>query len=677
MERADETGNGQEQQYWQQPQQQPYESYGQHGQQSYDYATYGDHTGQGYDPSGYQTAYDPAAAAYQQQYGQQYEQSYDPSSSGYGQQGYQQSYPQQTDYEQQQYGWGQTDQSGQQAYYDQQYSSTPYGTDGQYADPQYAQQYQQSYYTDPSAAGVSTGAAATPYWTTAESALAADSAVPAQPSAPEQESIPDEDGLPAGSTAVGRGDEPPGALKDRVVDAALGRGPGVNRKSYLTRLAVAGGALVILAGAGYYVARGDSGSSQPSSGAAAQSQADIGVNHSKTWAAPAAAGATSANSGGSSAGNDGLLGAWATADAVVRGDGEGVTAYSAGDGHKLWTVSAPSSGAVPCAMSPTVNSSGVGAVLFQAKPGNGQDCNLLTAVDSASGQTKWKAQLPSGGGTNYGSSVMASDTRIVAVSDSAAAGYEAAGGKQQWSYSGPGKFCALSGSGDGSSLLLQSTCADTSPKQQVISLAPDSGKMLWWRGLPQNATSYTVLSANPAVVSVHMSDPTQDTIMSFSEKGDSQGTIPVAQTGGTLDSTHGSFDPDPALFFSGTTMIAAVNPPAQSASAASGPTVIAAYSLVSGKELWRTTAHEQGVAAPIGIDGSSAVVATDERVGQPARLSNFDLATGTETVGGTFPQGTGSLLGSGRVLLRGSLVVALPEYTGSYNTSATAWNAAH
>jgi hypothetical protein len=700
MERADEAGNGQEQHYWQQPQQ-PYESYDQHAQQSYGYASYGDHTGQAYDASAYQTAYDPAA--YQQQYGQ----SYDPS-SGYGQQGYAQPYPQQPGYEQQQYGY---DQSGNASYYAPQYADAAQYADAQYADaqyappqypdqqygdaqnagvqytgveyadPQYAQPYQQSLYADPSAAGVSaeTGAPA-PYWTSAEDGLAAETAIPAQASAPEQESIPDEEALPAGSTAVGRGDEPPaGGLRGRVVDAALGRGPGVNRKSYLTRLAVGGGALVILAGAGYLVAGGGSGGARPSA-AAAQSQADIGVNHSKAWAAPAVAAATGSSTSGSGTGggNDGLLGAWATADAVVRGDGEGVTAYSATDGHKLWSVAAPTSGAVPCAMSPTVSSSGVGAVLFQAKPGNGQACTLLSAVDTASGQTKWKAQLPTSGGTDYGASVMVTDTRVVAVSDAAAVGYDAAGGKQAWSYSGPGKYCALSGNGDGTALLLQSTCADTSPKQQVISLDPASGKLRWWRGLPQSATSYTVLSADPAVVSVHMSDPTRDTILSFSsDRGDSQATIPVAQTGGTLDATHGSFDPDPALFFSGTTMVAAVNPPPQSASAASGPTVIAAYSLVSGKELWRTTAHEKGVAAPVGIDGSAAVVATDERVGQPARLSNFDLASGAETVGGTFPQGTGSLLGSGRVLLRGSLVVALPEYTGSYNTSATAWTAAH
>ncbi|MEY9871094.1 hypothetical protein ABH931_000559 [Streptacidiphilus sp. MAP12-33] len=687
MERADETGNGQDQQYWQQQAQQPqqqYEPYGQHGQQSYDYSAYGEYQNQGYEQQGY----DPAA--YQQQ---AHGQGYDPAAyqqQGYEQPGYEQQSYEQPGYEQQSYEQpGYEQQSYEQPGYEQQgYEQQPaYVYDpatGQYVTGQ--QQYydpaatyaQQPYpaeqqHQDHAAYYGTPDAEAAPYWAAEEATD--EPFVPAQASAPEQESLAADSGR-SGATAVGRGEEPPAAgLKDRVRDAALGRGPNVDRKSYLTRLAIGGTALVVLAGAGWFVAGGGSGGGGPQTGPAAQSQADIGVNHTKSWAAPAAAGATTGGSANGAA-NDGLLGAWATSDAVVRGDGEAVTAYSTTDGHKLWSVAAPSAGGVPCAMSPSVDTSGIGAVLFQSKPGNGQACGQLVAVDTGSGQTKWKAQLPSSGGTNYGASVMVDDSHVVAVSDSAAVGYDAAGGKQAWSYSGPGKYCALSGNGDGTSLLLQTTCADTSPKQQIVSLDPDSGKLRWWRGLPQSAASYTVLSADPAVVSVHMTDPTQDTIMSFSAKGDSQGTIPVTQTGGTLDATHGSFDPDPALFFSGTTMVAAVSPSPQSATAASGPTVIAAYSLVTGKELWRTTAQEKGVAVPVGIDGSAAVVATDERVGQPARLSHFDLTSGAETVGGTFPQGTGSLLGSGRVLLRSSLVVALPEYTGSYNTSATAWKAA-
>ncbi|MEY9847316.1 PQQ-binding-like beta-propeller repeat protein [Streptacidiphilus sp. MAP5-3] len=671
MERDDTTGmpgdSPQEhQQYWQQ---QPYDPY---GAQQYDYSAYAEQQvpppTEGYyaQPTGYEGTYDGTYAGTYEGAGAYDGSYYDPS-------GYQQPYP-----------YAAPDQA-------------------QTYDPQTYDAQQYAYY------GQDAQAAEQPYWTAdgtgggAGNGIGADIPFPAQATAPEQESAlhsglpadadpesgvtdPDATGPdPVGATAVSRRERrgrgaasaPRGdgvsALRDRAL-AAFGGGPNGDRRTLLTRVGIAAVALVVLGGAGIWVAGSGSGGSSSNSSAAdaaAQPQANIGVNHTKSWAAPADAGATA--NGGSA--NDGLVGAWLLGDAVVRGDGLGVTAYSTTDGHKLWSVTPPSSGAVPCAMSSSVNSAGIGAVVFQSQPGSGQACSEVVAVDTSSGQAKWKATLAGGNGNSFGASVMVTDTKVVAVGNSAT-GYDVATGKQSWNYGGPGKYCALSGNGSGTALLVQSTCADTSIKQQILSLDPNSGNLIWYRGLPANAQSYTVLSASPAVVSVHMTDSTQDELKAWDDKGNPEATIPVSQSGGTIDSTHGSFDPDPALFFSGNTVVAAINPSAQSSSAASGPAVIAAFDLVSGKQLWRTTAQEKGAGVPVGIDGNDAVVATDERLGQPARLSHFDLTSGTETVGGTFPQGTGSLLGSGRVLYRDSTVVSLPEYTGSYNTAVTAWTAA-
>ena len=70
------------------------------------------------------------------------------------------------------------------------------------------------------------------------------------------------------------------------------------------------------------------------------------------------------------------------------------------------------------------------------------------------------------------------------------------------------------------------------------------------------------------------------------------------------------------------------------------------------------------------------MVATEERIGQPARLSHFDLGSGKETAGGSFPQATGSLLTSGRVLYQGAQVFVLPQFTSTYSTAATAYSSA-
>lgn len=528
------------------------------------------------------------------------------------------------------------------------YQQGPYQADPYRADPYPAAPYQpEGYQPDPYPAQDPSGDSSGD-----PSAGAARTSAEPVPAAAERPADTDES-----DASAARGAEP---LLPRLAAAAAGRAPGTDRRTFLIRAGIGALALAVVAVAGYVVA-GHGSAKKP---AAAAGQADLGGSHAKSWAAPAVAAAT---------GNDGLLGSWLLPTALVRGDGTGVTAYDTAKGGKLWTVAPPTPGAVPCAMSATVNSTGIGAVLFQAKPGTGQACTKLVAVDTATGQQKWTATINKAT-TAYGASVMVNDTRAVAVGDSAAVGYDIATGKQSWTYAGPGKYCgALSGNGTGSTLLLQSTCADTNPKQQAVNLDAGTGKLVWWRGLPPTAASYTVLSAVPAVVAVHMTDPTKDSIMSFSTKGDTQAAIFVSQTAGLLDSTHGSFDPDPALFFQGDTMLAEITPGGAGSGTAG---LLSAFNLVDGKQQWQATPQEKGRSTLVGIDTGAAVVATEERIGQQARLSHYDLTTGKEVPGGNFPQGTGSLLTSGRVLYRGSLVAVLPEFTNPYGTSATVFTSA-
>jgi len=609
----------------------------------------------------------------------------EPSYQGYDQSGYgyPSGYPDQQQYQQQPYAAPYPDQQygGQQPYADPQYQQQPYAPypdQQQYqGDPYQAQGY---YQAAPEYGGVpaqqlpeqAAGYAAP--WSTTEvyqadpyavdpypAAGTAPGGAPTTPEAAEAAAVAAPG--PAGASDADPADPaaPAAPLLPRLAAAATGRAPGTDRRSFLLRAGVGVVALGVVAVAGYAVA-GHGATKKPAAGAAS-GQANLVGSHTKAWSAPAVP---------ASAGNDGLLGSWLLSGALVRGDGTAVTAYDSTKGTKLWTVAPPTPGAVPCAMSPTVNTAGIGAILFQAKSGTGQACTQLVAVDTATGKQKWTAKINKAAKA-YGASVMVNDTRAVAVGDAAAIGYDVTSGKQSWTYAGPGKFCgALGGGGTGSTLLLQSTCADTSPKQRAINLNADTGKVVWWRGLPSTAASYTVLSATPAVVAVHMSDSKKDSVMSFSAKGDTQASIFVSQTAGLLDSVHGSFDPDPALFFHGSAMIAEITPAGATGSAAATTAgLLTAFNLVDGKQLWQATPGEKGRSALVGIDTTAAVVATEERLGQQAKLSHFDLATGKETAGGNFPQGTGSLLTSGRVLYRGSLVAVLPEFTNPYGTSAT------
>ncbi|QMU78493.1 PQQ-binding-like beta-propeller repeat protein [Streptacidiphilus sp. PB12-B1b] len=660
-----------------QPQGAPQPDYGHadYGNADYGHADYGqqhlDHGQAGYGRQqgghgGYpQQAGYPQDGDYQHQPG--YPQSYD--YSGY------QGYPEQQQYDASA-GHGHTapaEADGQPGQHDPHAPNDPHGSSGHPGHPGTSAQEQASestaawsateMYQAAFAAGAPTGA---PGASGAEAA--ADGPSPSGAPGGSGRRSDRRSGRDQGAAGAGAAPAADGPLLSRLLAAATGRAPGTDRKTFAVRAVLGAAALVVLGAAGFAVAGGGSGSSSAKPSGAAAPSVDLASAHTKAWSAPADAG--SAN------GNDGLIGSWLLASAVVRGDGMGVTAYSAASGSKLWTVAPPTAGAVPCAMSSTVGSTGVGAVLFQAKPGSGQACSLLVAVNTATGQAKWTATAATAT-AGPPASVMVNDTQVDVVGASGAVGYAAATGKQDWTYAGPGKYCVLGGNGTAGTLLLQSVCADTTPKQQVVALDAGTGKLSWWRGLPATAASYTVLSATPAVVSVHMADPTKDTLMSFSAQGDSQATIPVAQVGGRLDAVHGSFDADPALFFQGSTMLAELSPTAAGSGASAAPAgsgVVTAFDLATGKQVWQTAPAEKGQSALVGVDASGAVVATEERLGQPARLSHFDLATGKESPGGAFPQATGSLLTAGRVLYQGNLVVVVPQFTSTYATSATAYS---
>jgi len=626
--------------YWQQPADYSaaYGSeyaYGQQGQQ-YDPAAYGQYQGgtYGYPATGYESYQTPG---------------YDPN--GYAATGYESTGYQQTSYDTSAYQTtGYPTDTGQDAtrqWSPQQYAE--YG--GGYGQTEYpAPGYDPNSYGAASYAAPAAGAAA-------ESAAEATPAqgVPATepPGDPDAEADPDAAAVPQAE----------GPLLQRLIAAATGRAPGTDRRTFLLRAGAGAAALVVLVVAGVLVSGGGPGKAAAGSPTGAVAQLNVATAHTKAWTAASAA---------TGAGTDGLVGSWLTAKAVVRADGTGVTAYATSDGHKLWTLAAPGAGAVPCAMSPGVNTAGVGAVLYQPKSGTGQPCTSLVAVDTATGQSEWTATVAKNTGS-YGATVGITDTRAVVVGDSQAVGYDAATGSQKWTYSGPGKYCTLNGDAGATTVVVQSTCADTTPKQQAIQLDATGGRLSWWRGLPDGASSYTVLSAEPPVIAVNQSQPGSGSIVSFSSTGTSQPTIPLTQTAGTLSAANGVFSAAPGVFFQGGTMVTTFAPDGNVPGAG---TTVTAFDLATGKQLWQTPLQEKGQAQVVGIDSTAAIVATQERSGQPARLDRIGLADGKEAQGGAFPSGTGSLLTAGRVLYNSSLIVALPSFASTYNASAVAYQAA-
>lgn len=609
---------------WQQPDPHgPWQQAPQYDQQQYDQQPYGQQSGYG------QPAYDPSA------YGQQ---------GGYGQTGYVEG------------GYAQ----GQEPY--QPYQQ-PY--------PEYPDHGQQSY-----AAAAQTQVQVQPaddgLYVPAGAEYSADGYVQLEEPAAESATAVEESGDRAGESAEGGESAGPAArsraarrgdggssvpssasLVDKVRSAVLTGEHVPSRRALLVRAGAGVAALGVLITAALTVGAEGGGSAAATSGG----EPGFTVAHTKAWSAQPVAAAQPA-------GDDTLVGSWLLADAVVRADGSGVHAYDRTAGKPTWSVEPPAAGAVPCGLSAGVSQAGLGAALFRPQADPKSPCTLVAAVDTKTGKTAWTKTL-SDVKDAYSARIGVTEDMVVAVGDDRAVAWAAADGKDVWQYTGQGKFCTLSGGVTGKTVLIASTCADSTPADQAVSLNAADGKVGWWRGLNNQPKTVTVLSAEPAVVLTTGAKPEEDRVFAWGAAGDPAAEIPVVTDGGRLAVTHGTFSATPEVFFEGRTMVAAMTP-----TSPGGLVSAVGYDLDTGKQRWKAPTAAKGTARAVGIDGGSLVLAADERRDQPARLGRFPLAGGQEAVGGNFPPGTGSLLLSGRVLIGGGQVVVVPEHAANYGTAA-------
>ncbi|WP_395293842.1 PQQ-binding-like beta-propeller repeat protein [Kitasatospora hibisci] len=427
-----------------------------------------------------------------------------------------------------------------------------------------------------------------------------------------------------------------------------------SRRSLAIRAGAGVAALGVLLAAALLVATEDGGTD---SADGTGSEPGFAVAHAKAWSAQPAAALQSGT-------DDTLVGSWLLSDAVVRADATGVHAYDRADGKPTWSVEPPAAGAVPCGLSPSVNAAGVGAALFRPQADPKSPCTSVVAVDTKTGKTAWTKSVTDAKGA-YTAHVGVTEDKVIAVGDDRAVAWESADGKDVWQYTGQGKFCSLSGGAAGKTVVIASSCADSTPTDQAVALNTADGKVSWWRGLNNQPKTVTVLSAEPAVVLTTGEKPTDDKVFAWGASGDPAAEIPVAAGEGRLDVGHGTFSATPGVFFQDRTMVTLLVPVN-----AGGPASVVGYDLDTGQQRWKTAASEKGEVRAVGVDGSALLLAVDERRDQPAHLSRFALAGGQESVGGNFPQGTGSLLVSGRVLVGGGQVVAVPEHAANFGTAA-------
>ncbi|MBF9070400.1 outer membrane protein assembly factor BamB family protein [Streptacidiphilus fuscans] len=200
---------------------------------------------------------------------------------------------------------------------------------------------------------------------------------------------------------------------------------------------------------------------------------------------------------------DSVVGFWLTDKYVVRGSkDQGVRAYDLSTGRLAWFVQPPAGAGVPCSLSPTVTSSGVGTIAFGS---NDHTCTTLIGVDTNTGHVLWHASLPgssSSGSTPGNATTFISGNVAAVASDTVVGGFDPSSGTPVWTYKPRDPSCSENSSGAGSAILLYDFCPNASQQYMMTALNATTGAQLWQKPGTDQDTIQAVFSSSPLVAEV-------------------------------------------------------------------------------------------------------------------------------------------------------------------------------
>lgn len=342
-----------------------------------------------------------------------------------------------------------------------------------------------------------------------------------------------------------------------------------------------------------------------------------------------------------SGGTEQLLGSWITDRYLVRvTDTGGAKAYDLTSGSLAWTVQPPAGASVPCTMSPTLSSSGIGTIGFGA---DAESCTVLVAVDTATGRELWTSPLTNKDHSSPGMETTFIDGDVVdLVGDNVLGGVNLTTGAPVWGYKPRGRYCNVYSYGGAGVVLVDDYCADVSPAYVVTALDGATGRQLWQKPGSGHVEFGTVLAGSPVVAQVDTTSG--DTV---TQRYDRSGN-PTQLTAGTPISSRSAGRTTPvARMLNSTTMLVAT----QNSAYTPG---IEAVDLTDGAVLWSYAgANRTGAELAFSVEDATgriyalsnpadtaggatgSVVSLDPATGAPTTLASLpDAASGTQFLAG-------------------------------------------
>lgn len=314
------------------------------------------------------------------------------------------------------------------------------------------------------------------------------------------------------------------------------------------------------------------------------------------------------------------VGNWVHDDLVVRARTDRLTAYA--DQRSAWTMEMPGRD-VLCTMSRNVED-GVGLVAWAA---DDQPCATVVALDLRTGRSLW--QRTRAAADRYGAEVTSDQLAVAAgvavlTEPTGLRAVGLHGNDERWRLdAGPG--CTPSGvaAAPGHVTMLVD-CGDAG--LSVVAVEPRTGRERWRTPLPAEPplTTAVLLAAHPAVVHVvEEGSRGADVFVSFGDDGQVRARIPRSgpdyDMPAATDPLSWPARPVRQLTVQDDRLIAPVRAPGEDEA-----TAVAAFSLETGEQLWRTTV--EGDVAAIDSTTDGPVVST-----KVLRLHELSPVDGTVT----------------------------------------------
>ena len=298
------------------------------------------------------------------------------------------------------------------------------------------------------------------------------------------------------------------------------------------------------------------------------------------------------------------VGSWVDGDLVVRARADRLVGYTTTG--TAWTTEVPGRAAL-CTMSRDVED-GVGLVAWAA---DGRPCATVVAMDLRTGKSRW--QLTRTASHRYGDTIAGDELAVTSglAVFTEATGLRAVGLREhdeRWRLDvEPGCTPAGVAASTGQVAMLVS-CENAGLR--VVAVDPASGRERWRAEVPVEppTASVTLLAADPVVVrAVEEGSRTEDVVISFSDEGQVQARIP--RSGPDYDmppveQVYWRARPVRRLVVRDDLLITPVSAPGEDRR-----TAVAAFSLKTGTQLWRT-AIDGDVVAVESTTGGLAVATT-------------------------------------------------------------------